>query len=300
MSSYCFCVTHTGMRRRGYTAEALNTFCETVGVSRNDQSVPLQLLEFCIRSNLDVIAARHMCVEQPVKVNITNWPTDRDSFERLKISNFPKQPDTGGHHYVTLSRTVYIDAADVRSTDVKGYFGLAPGKTVHLKYAYNITCTRIVSTTPCDPSDVNGAGESSQQRITEIDATIDFENSVKPKGNLHWVSSGSDSNGPQKVELRLYEKLFNSPDPAALGDDFLSDINLNSLRIVKTALIDAEFKAQVGDKFQFERMAYFVVDPDTTKLGHLVFNRTVALKEDKLKAAVHAAVPAPAKSKKTK
>ena len=257
--------TINGLRRRGYTADAINTFCDIIGVTRNANTIPITTLEHCIRSNLDTIAIRYMCVQDPVKVIITNY--DSSKHELITTPNHPKH-DSMGTHQISFSSTIYIDRTDIRTVDDKSYYGLAPNKEAHLKYAYNITCTKITKT-------------DSQGNIQEVEATIDVNNTNKVKGNLHWVSS-TPGNKPQTIELRLYDRLFKSADPQSL-DNWLSDFNPASLHIIPNALIDQGFNGNVGDKYQFERLAFFTIDPDTNKSGKYVLNRTVALKEDKTK-----------------
>ena len=282
-------LTLNGLRRRGYSPSALRDFCNTIGISRNDTMIPMQQLEHWCRNDLEAKARRAMVVQQPVRVELTNYPSDR--VEELQAPHFPKAP-TLGFHPLPFSRVLYIDREDVRLVDDPAFFGLAPGKEVHLKYAYNIRCSRI-DTDPDHPT-----------HIRSIQATVDLANTNKPKGKIHWVAEPQPGQRPLQVTLRLYERLFNSRDPMDPSiTDWLSDLNPSSLHVIDDALADPSLlQAQVGDTFQFERVAFFVVDPDSRSarppqqpLPQLVFNRTVTLKESKPKEA-HTA-PQPWKSK---
>jgi glutaminyl-tRNA synthetase len=250
-------------RRKGYTASAINTFCEKIGVTRAPNHIPIELLELCCRLDLDPKVHRAMVVLKPLKVTITNFEGTEDTW--VSVPNHPYEDK--GTHKVPLTRVVYIERTDFRPVDEKGYYGLAPGKTALLKYAYNITCTDVVY--------------NDKNEVVEIKVTMDKSNSVKVKGVLHWVAEGS-----HKVEVRLYDHLFKSENPNDLGADWLSDINPNSLEIIEDALADASLNdSKVGDRFQFERQGYFVVDPDS-KPEKKVFNRTVTLKESKAKKTI--------------
>lgn len=308
-------MTVNGLRRRGYTAAAINNFCDAVGVTRNENVVPMSLLEHHGRQQLDAVAVRHMAVAVPVKVNILNFTEHIDTatpiagvqqmvdnsssnnstarYELLSVPNFPKH-ESAGSHVIVLSSTLWLDAADVKSSDEAGFFGLAPGKEIHLKYAYNLRCTDVVAVDA-----VSGC-------ITELNATIDRSNNTKCKGNLHWVSClPSAAATPTTTELRLYDHLFNSTNPQELGSDWLSDLNSQSLTIVSDALVDPLLSLVAGDKVQFERMAFFCVDADSSS-SKLVFNRTVTLKDGKKEdtkaatATVATPVAAAAKEKKPK
>lgn len=262
-------LTLAGLRRRGYTAEAINFFCEQVGVTRKANVIENDLLEFACRTKLDALSRRAMVVLDPIRVVLTNWP--EKEVEQVKAFNFPPDESKGTHN-VPLSKIVYIDRSDFKVEDSKGYYGLAPNKEVHLKYAYNVKCTKFVA-------DADG-------KVTEIHCTVDKENKTKCKGKITWVSS-LPGEKPNNVEVRLFDVLFTSKDPSKVGktpDDkrhWIEDINFNSKTVLTASLADASLaNAKVGDHFQFERLGFFVVDKDSTS-SKLVFNRTVELKSGK-------------------
>jgi glutaminyl-tRNA synthetase len=257
-------LTLNGLRRRGYTPEAIADFCNTIGVSRTETMIPVDKLEYAIRMRLEDIARRTMVVQDPVRVVLTNYPEEK--VEDLRAPNFPKD-ESRGFSSMPFSRIVYIDRSDIRLKDDKDFYGLAPGKEVRLKYAYNIRATDI-------HTDKDG-------NITQILATVDLSNANKCKGMIHWVAEPQPGKTPLTVEIRLYENLFKSRDPMEIAGEWLQDINPNSLRVIKNAYASPSvLGSKAGDKFQFERVAFFVVDPDSTE-SHLVFNRTVNLKDSK-------------------
>lgn len=261
--------TINGLRRRGYTADAINEFCDKVGVSRTANTIEIQLLEACARQNLDGIARRAMVVAHPLRVVLTNYDAKKtESFDAITL---PKDKST---HAVTLSRVVYIDQSDfkldAKAAEAEDFYGFTPNQPVRLKYAHIIrykSCTR----------DASG-------RVTEVQVEVDVnDKTTRCKGNLHWVAEPRPGVEPTKVELRLYDRLFTSKDPGGM-DGWLDDINQSSLEVVNGAYADVGVAgAKDMDKFQFERVGYFSCDSDS-KDGHLVFNRTVKLKEtEKLK-----------------
>ncbi len=196
--------------------------CETIGISRNENFISLALLEHCCRQALEPLATRAMVVVDPVKVILTNF--SGPSVETLQAPNMPKDPSQGTHS-INFSREIYIERSDVSAVDAgKDFFGLAPGKSVHLKYAYNIKAEKIIT-------DAEG-------RVTEVHATVDRDNSEKPKGKITWVAAATCI----PVELRLYDVLFKSADPMGLGnEEWLKDINPDSLKIVQ-AVADPSLK----------------------------------------------------------
>jgi len=249
-------------RRKGYTPQALNMFCEKIGVTRAPNQIPITLLEQCCRLDLDPKVHRAMVVLHPLKVTLTNF----DETVAITVPNHPYEDK--GTHTVPFTNVVYIERSDFRLENEKGYYGLAPNKTVLLKYAYNITCTDVILGGP-------------NNEVVELKATVDRTNSTKVKGVLHWVAEGS-----HKVEVRLYDHLFRSENPNDLGSEWLSDINPNSLEVIENALADASLNdVKRGDKYQFERQGYFAVDSDSTA-AKKVFNRTVTLKESKAKKTI--------------
>jgi len=257
--------TLNGLRRKGYTPTAIHNFCDAVGITTNTTVwIDYTVLEHHCRNEMEGRVHRAMAILDPLQIEITNWEPER--VEMITRPNHPMQPAMGSNT-VPFSRIVYIDRADFAEQDNKNFWGLAPGKEVGLRYAHNITCTDVVR-------DCNG-------RIVKILATYDPSHSRKPKGHIHWVAQPRPNEEPQTAEIRLYEPLFLSEKPDELKN-WETDINPNSLTIVK-ALIDESLKrAKIGEAFQFERVGFFVVDADTTETRP-VFNRTVSLKESKEK-----------------
>eukprot|EP01132_Coremiostelium_polycephalum_P010669 gene10669-13068_t len=255
--------TLNAFRRKGYTPEAINLLCQTVGVTRtNNTVIPYSLLEHCCRQDLNEKAVRAMVVLEPIKVVITNYPEDQT--EDLEIANIPTLKEKGTHK-VSFSKVVYIERSDFRLEDHPDFFGLAPGKEVLLKYAYNIKCNEVVK---------DEAGN-----VVELRVTYDKNNTNKTK-TIHWVSSPAGQN-PIKIEVRLYEPLFLTSE---LGDDWLEQINPKSLQVINGAVADnTVVGSKEFDRYQFERTGYFCCDKDSTP-EKLVFNRIVSLKEDKVKA----------------
>ncbi|NXO68450.1 SYQ ligase, partial [Phainopepla nitens] len=258
--------TLTALRRRGFPPEAINNFCARVGVTVAQATMEPHLLEACAREVLNEQAPRAMAVLEPLKVTITNFPAPK-ALEVL-VPNFPAD-ESRGFHKVPFHQTIYIEETDFREEADKGYKRLAPGQPVGLRHTgYIITVQNVIK-------DVSG-------RVIELEVTCTKSDvAEKPKAFIHWVSA------PLACEVRLYERLFlhkNPEDPSEVPGGFLSDLNPDSLRVVHNALVDSSVhSAQPFDKFQFERLGYFSVDPDSEK-GKMVFNRTVTLKEDPGKA----------------
>lgn len=249
--------TLAGMRRRGYPAEALNRFCSAIGVSRATNMIGMHVLEHWVRSELDTRAKRVFAVVRPLKVKIRNFR----GVEVLKAANHPKNEGMGNRE-VKLTETLYIEKTDFRMEDSKGYYGLAPGKTAMLRYAYPMKVVDLVH------------GEDGE--VSELIGEFDYEKSVKPKGVLHWV--GEDSVG---FECRLYGKLFKSADPSGLKTDWLQDLDESSEVVVKGGRIEEwAARSSVRTRFQFERTGYFTVDDDSTE-RRSVFNLTVSLRDSR-------------------
>jgi glutaminyl-tRNA synthetase len=242
-------------------ADAIQRLCAAAGVTRNKNLVSLALLEHCCRTSLDPLARRAMVVTKPLRVVLLNV----DASEVLPpVPNHPKDASMGTRP-LTLTRTIYISADDFSlEPPAADFFGLALGKQVHLKYAFNLTADRVVM-------------EADGTTIKEVHATVDRSNATKCKGKLTWVASAVDGARPLEVELRLYDKLFLSADPSK-SNDWLADLNPDSLRIVSAYAEASLAQAVPGDHVQFERMGFFVCDKDSTAAGKLVFNRTVALR----------------------
>ncbi|KAL1531838.1 glutamine--tRNA ligase [Salvia divinorum] len=259
-------MTLAGLRRRGVTSTSINAFVRGIGITRSDNSlIRLNLLEYHIRDELNKTAPRTMVVLNPLKVVITNMDAAVMDLDAKKWPDAPAD-DASSFYKVPFSKVVYIEQSDFRLKDCKDYYGLAPGKSVLLRYAFPIKCTDVV------------LGDDNET-VLEIRAEYDPSKKSKPKGVLHWVSESSPGVKPLKVEVRLFDKLFNSENPAEL-DDWLSDLNPHSKVVIKDAYAVPSVKdAAVGDSFQFERLGYFVVDPDSSS-EKLVFNRTVTLRDN--------------------
>ena len=249
--------TLSGMRRRGYTPEAIRNFCSAIGLSRADNMIGMHVLEYWIRSDHNAKAKRALAVLQPLKVTIKNFKEE----EELVTPNHPDKKELG-ERKLKLTKTVFIEQKDFRMEDNKGYYGLAPGKIAMLRYAYPIKVVDVVK----------GPNEQPIELIVEMD----YEKSTKPKGVLHWVGE----NGIP-FEARIYNTLFKSADPSNLKTDWLEDFNTDSETVMKNGIAEAGLKdAKVGDTFQFERTGYFTVDPDSTE-DKLVFNMTVSLRDSR-------------------
>ncbi|XP_045492365.1 probable glutamine--tRNA ligase [Colias croceus] len=253
--------TLTALRRRGVPAGAVNAFCAALGVTGALGAVDPALLDAAVRDHLNTAAPRVMVVLEPLKITITNFPSDKPI--SVTVPDFPNEPNKSSHQ-VVLDRTLYIEASDFKEQPEKGYRRLTPNQSVGLRHAgYIIKVSKIIK-------DDNG-------KVIEVECTAEStESAEKPKAFIHWVSQ------PISIEVRLYEPLFkhkNPEDPAEVPGGFLSDCRNDTLSVVR-AFSDASLKgAKVYDKFQFERIGYFSVDPDTNA-SNIVFNRTVSLKED--------------------
>ncbi|EHA8590277.1 glutamine--tRNA ligase [Cocos nucifera] len=260
-------MTLAGLRRRGVSATSINAFIRGIGITRSDNSmIRVDRLEYHIREELNKTAPRTMVVLHPLKVVITNL--DSGVIIDLDAKMWPDAPsdDVSSFYKVPFTNVVYIEHSDFRLKDSKDYYGLAPGKSVLLRYAFPIKCTKVIYGNDSDT-------------IVEIQAEYDPSKKTKPKGVLHWVAQPSPGVDPPKVEVRLFENLFLSENPAEL-EDWLSDLNPCSKEVIPEAYAVPSLAsgAVLGDKFQFERLGYFAVDPDTTP-GRLVFNRTVTLRD---------------------
>ncbi|MCB0446868.1 MAG: glutamine--tRNA ligase/YqeY domain fusion protein, partial [Gelidibacter sp.] len=250
--------TISGLRRRGYTPNAIRKFVETVGVAKRDNVIDVALLEFCIREDLNKTAPRVMAVLDPVKLVITNYPEGKE--EWLEAEN-NQEDESAGFRKVPFSRELYIEKDDFKEQAGNKFFRLKLGGEVRLKNAYIIKAESVVK-------DTNG-------NITEIHCTYTEDTSKKVKGTLHWVSIKHAI----KAEVREYDRLFMDEAPDAHPDkDFMEFINPESLKII-TAYVEPSLKeAKIGDRFQFQRIGYFNVDNDSTS-DRLVFNKTVGLRD---------------------
>ncbi len=252
------------MRRRGYTPEAIRTFCERIGVAKRENLVDVALLEHAVREDLNKTAPRVMVVLNPLRVVIENYPPGES--EAFEVVNNPEDQSAGTRR-VPFSREFFIERDDFREDPPKKFFRLAPGREVRLRGAYFVTCTQVLK-------DTNG--EVSELRCTYDPATRggDAADGRKVKATLHWVSATHAVD----VEVRLYDRLFKSEIPDAAGD-FLADLNPSSLEVLHQAKAEPSVAdAPPGMKYQFERLGYFCVDPQSTP-GKRVFNRTVTLKD---------------------
>jgi len=261
-------LTLAGLRRRGYTPEAIRAFCDDVGVSRNENLIPIERLEQSLRMDLDDRVNRVFAVVEPLRVVLTNY--DANKVEYVEARNHPKYADRGSRK-LPFSKVLYIEKSDFREVDSADYYGLAPNKTVGLRYApCNLHCDKVIR-------DESG-------NIVELQCTADFEKTTKPKTYIHWLAQSAPGVDPLRAELRLYEKLFTVDDLDAVGEKWMDYINPKSEVVIENAFVDPYFSdpknAAVYEKYQFERVGFFVVDQDTPKTGKLVFNRSVTLKVD--------------------
>jgi len=256
--------TIAGIRRRGYTAEAVRDFCGRIGVAKKENVIDIALLEHTVREDLNRHALRALAVVRPLRLVIENYPEGR--VEQLEAVNNPEDPSAGTRR-IPFSRVLYIEQDDFMETPPKKFFRLSPGSEVRLRYAYIIKCERVVK-------DASGA-------ITEVRCSYDPESlsgataSRRVKGTIHWVSAEHAGD----AEIRLYDRLFLSEDPGAGGRDPFDDLNPHSLEVIAGAKVEPSLlSATAGSRFQFERQGYFCVDPDSGG-SQPVFNRTVTLKD---------------------
>jgi glutaminyl-tRNA synthetase len=269
--------TLAGMRRRGYTPEAIREFCERIGVAKRDSVVDMELLEHCVREDLNRQAPRALAVLRPLKVIIDNYPEGKT--EEFAASNHPQDPNMGSRK-VPFSRELYIEQDDFLEHAPKGFFRLTPGREVRLRNAYFIKCGQVVK-------------DEKTEEIREIHCTYDPEtrdgyapDGRKVKGTIHWVSAAH----AVQAEVRLYDRLFAVPNPDAeaekAGTDFTVYLNHKSVEILKNCYCEPSLaKAVPENRFQFERLGYFCVDPVDSSENKLVFNRTVTLRDTWTKIA---------------
>jgi glutaminyl-tRNA synthetase len=260
--------TLSGLRRRGYTPEAIRDFCERIGVAKADSIVDIALLVHCIRQDLNQRAPRVMALLRPLRVVIDNYPKDR--VEELDAVNNPEDASMGTRK-VPFSRVLYIEREDFREDPPKKWFRLAPGREVRLKHAYYITCVDVVK-------------DEQTGEVVELHCTYDPEtrggwapDGRKVRGTLHWVSAAH----ALEAEVRLYDHLFTkaNPDDVEDGSDFTANLNPNSLETLTSCRVEPSLAgATPGSRYQFLRLGYFCVDPDSSD-GALVFNRTVSLRD---------------------
>ncbi len=258
--------TISGMRRRGYPPAAIRTFCDKVGVAKRENTIEINLLEACVREELNKTAERVMVVIDPVKVIITNYPDGKT--EKLISENNPEDPDAGSRE-LTFSRELYIEREDFIEDAPPKYFRMTPGADVRLKNAYILHCTG------CE-KDENGKIKTIFVTYYPDSKSGEDISGIKPKGTLHWVSAADSVS----CDIRLYDRLFTMPDPTEDEEvDFLEYYNRKSLSVVNNAKMEASLKnTTVGRQYQFMRQGYFCTDIESTP-DHFVFNRTVGLKE---------------------
>jgi glutaminyl-tRNA synthetase len=258
--------TICGLRRRGYTPESIRYFADKVGVAKRDNVIDLSLLEFCLREDLNKRAERRLAVLNPLKVVITNYPEGK--FEELEAINNPED-ESAGKRTVPFGRELYIEREDFMEKPPKKFFRLAPGVEVRLRYAYFIRCNEVI--------------KDSKGNVVELRCTYDpasrggnSPDGRKVQGTIHWVSIKHAI----KAEIRLFDRLFMKADPDNVpeGIDWKTNINPDSLKVITGYLEPSLESAKPLDKFQFERMGYFSVDPDSNS-DKLVFNRTTTLKD---------------------
>ncbi|MBF0200185.1 MAG: glutamine--tRNA ligase/YqeY domain fusion protein [Desulfamplus sp.] len=258
--------TLAGIRRRGYTPEAVRNFCNIIGVGKKENRIDVGILENAIREDLNEKAPRAMAVVNPLKVTIENWEDGRT--ESLEALNHPQNPDMGTRS-ILFSRNLYIEREDFMESPPKKFFRLGPGREVRLRYAYFITCTRVIK-------DENGV-------ITELICTFDpatrggdAPDGRKVKGTLHWVSE----EGSVPAKVHLYDRLFTTEDPEADTHDFTQNVNPDSLIKITGARVEKGLAdALPGEAFQFERLGYFCLDSKLSSPGLPLFNRTVTLRD---------------------
>ncbi|MGB3066322.1 glutamine--tRNA ligase/YqeY domain fusion protein [Sphingobacterium thalpophilum] len=257
--------TISGLRRRGYTPASIRNFCEKIGVQKRENMIDVSLLEFCIREDLNKTAWRRMAVLDPIKLIITNYPEGQ--VEQLIGENNPEVEGGEGSREIPFSKELWIEREDFMENAPKKFFRLGPGLSVRLKHAYIVTCHDFVK-------DDNG-------QITEVHCTYvpnsksgEDTSGLKVKGTIHWISAAH----AKQAEVRLYDRLFNDENPAA-AENFKDSINPGSLQIVERAYIEPDLANAIpGKGYQFIRLGYFTLDTHATP-DHLVFNRTVTLKD---------------------
>lgn len=267
--------TISGMRRRGYTPSSIRNMVERVGVTRQESIIDFSLLEYCVREDLNKICPRVMAVLEPIKVTLTNWPEGQ--VEEVEVENNPEDP-ASGNRMIPFGKTLFIEQDDFLENPPKGFFRLGPGLEVRLKGAYIIRCDEVIKDAEGNVVELLCSYDPSSRSGNDTSGK-------KVKGTIHWVSADHAID----VEARLYDRLFTHEDPEAeaeaQGVDFVQLINPASLVVVKNVKAEPSLaNLQAGDRVQFMRKAYFVVDPDSTP-GNLIFNRTVALKDTYAKSA---------------
>jgi glutaminyl-tRNA synthetase len=259
--------TICGLRRRGFSPEAIRQFCKVIGVNKFNSTVDYALLEHCLRDHLNATSPRVMAVLNPLKVVITNYPDGQT--EEMDAVNNPEDPNAGTRK-VPFSKVLYIEQEDFMQEPPKKFFRLAPGREVRLRYAYFITCNEVIK---------DAKGNITELRCTYDPTTRggDAPDGRKVKATLHWVSAEHAVD----AEVRLYEQLFTkeNPDETEEGKTFLDNLSTDSLKTITGCKVEPLLKdSKPLDRWQFERLGYFCTDYDSTS-NKLVFNKTVGLKD---------------------
>ncbi|MFZ9528761.1 MAG: glutamine--tRNA ligase/YqeY domain fusion protein [Burkholderiales bacterium] len=262
--------TLAGARRRGYTPEGFRLFADRIGVSKADSWIEYSVLEDCMRDHLNEIAERRIAVLDPVKLVIDNYPEGQQ--EDCFAPNHPQKPDLG-KRVVPLSRELWIEREDFAEQAPKGFFRLFPGNSVRLRYGYVVKCTG------CEKDAAGNITVVHCEYLPETKSGTPGAETVKVKGNIHWLSAAHS----QASEVRLYDRLFKEAHPGAGGRDFLLDLNPDSVKTITAQLEPSLAAAGPGTRFQFERHGYFVVDTGDSAPGKPVFNRAVTLRDSWLK-----------------
>ncbi|HEX2907897.1 MAG TPA: glutamine--tRNA ligase/YqeY domain fusion protein [Phototrophicaceae bacterium] len=259
--------TITGMRRRGYTPEAIRLFCDMIGIAKSNSTIDIAMLEYCVRQDLNKRALRRMAVLRPLKVVITNYP--EDLVENMEAVNNPEDAEAG-KRTVPFSRVLYIEQDDFMENPPNKFYRLAPGREVRLRYGYFIKCVDVVK---------DASGQVVEVHCTYDPATRggDAPDGRKVKATIHWLSAQH----ARPAEVRLYSHLFSVPDPEADENrEYTEFLDPKSLEVIPAAYVEPSLaEAKPGEHYQFERIGYFSVDPDSTT-DKLVFNRTVTLKDE--------------------
>ena len=258
--------TISGLRRRGFTPASIRDFASRVGIAKREGVADVGLLEYCVRQDLNKLAERRMAVLDPLKVVITNYPESES--EELEAINNPED-ESAGKRKVPFSRELFIERDDFREDPPKKFFRLAPGREVRLRYAYFLKCEDVVK---------DDSGEIIELRCSYDPKTKggSAPDGRKVRGTIHWVSAQH----AVSPEIRLYDRLFLSPEPGSGSDDFKADINPDSLEILTNCKLEPSLvNAKASEHYQFERVGYFNVDPQDSREGSPVFNRTVTLRD---------------------
>ena len=258
--------TLMGIRRRGYTSEAVRTFCERIGVGRSDSWIDVSVLEECVREDLNERAPRALAVLRPLRVVISNYPDGQS--EEFEAANHPQKPEMGSRT-VSFSREIFIEQDDFMEAPPKGFFRMTPGTEVRLRYAYIVRCTGVVKDADgnvvevrCDYDPASRGGSAADGR--------------KVKGTIHWVSAAHC----MEAEVRLFDRLFSDPNPDQGGADYKQFLNPRSVELLPAAKLEASLAAADSEtRYQFERQGYFRPDPVDSTPGRPVFNRIVTLKD---------------------